>query len=319
MRRGLLIGALASAAMAQQLPKDRSIQSDANIRLIAFADGGKALAATCGDGKLRIWDVESGAPRQVRTDLKLDPASTFGDRSSFVAAVSQNKIRVRDVVATSPIRDYEFSSVPRRVALSQDGALLATAYIKELQTGVNTIEVRDATGKDRFRTTAGLGGVSVLRFSPDGLMLVAGSNDADVRVWNTRNGELVRLIEELPVTMFAASFSPDGRWLATAGVDRIVYLWDAKSWKLVRKITGQPEMISVLDFSPDGRRLVTGGFSELTAQHPVSLVLWDVPTAKQLRSMPAPKRVAAVAFSPDGKRIASTTGGNTIELWQVPE
>jgi Tol biopolymer transport system component len=129
----------------------------------------------------------------------------------------------------------------------------------------------------------------------------------------------VRLIDELPVSMFALSFSSDGKWLAGAGVDRTVYIWDVRTWTLTRRITGQPEMISALAFSPDGRRIATGGFSELTHTHPVRLIVWDVATAKQVRAVPAPRRVAAVTFSPDGKHVASSSGEKSVNVWEVPD
>ncbi len=156
-----------------------------------------------------------------------------------------------------------------------------------------------------------------MALSPDGGTLVAASYDTNVRAFSTRNGELLRLIEELPVTMFAIVFSPDGKFLATAGADRIVYLWDTKTWKLARKLTGQPEMIQSMDFSPDGRRILTGGFSDLTTQHPVQIILWDVVSGKALRTLPAPHAVRAVAFSPDG-RVAASGCQKEVSLWRMP-
>jgi WD40 repeat protein len=108
------------------------------------------------------------------------------------------------------------------------------------------------------------------------------------------------------------SFSPDGSTLAVAGADRTVYLWDAKSWKLSRKLTGQPEMISAMAFSPDGQRIATGGFSELTYNHPVHVLLWDVAAGKVLRDWPAPRRVRAVEFLPGGRAIAAMAGDERV-------
>jgi len=100
-------------------------------------------------------------------------------------------------------------------------------------------------------------------------------------------------------------------------VDRTVYLWDTKTWKLARKLTGQPEMIQSMDFSPDGRRILTGGFSDLTTQHPVSIILWDAASGKVLRTLPAPHAVRSVAFSPDGRR-AATACQKAVSLWTLP-
>ena len=69
----------------------------------------------------------------------------------------------------------------------------------------------------------GIGGTSALAISPDGSILAAGSYDTNVRAWTTRNGELLRLIEDLPVAMFAMAFTKDGHsWPPRAPIVRSI-------------------------------------------------------------------------------------------------
>ncbi|HZO55954.1 MAG TPA: hypothetical protein VFB63_24805 [Bryobacteraceae bacterium] len=258
------------------------LDSESAVNTVAFTDGGKSVAGYCADGKVRVWDAATGALQKTIAKEELKPPYT-----ALVTGLSQ----------------------------FNGGALQATSKIPNRQTSENLVTVRDAAGAEKFNVQAGIGGISLLGFSPDGVALVAGSYDADLRVWNVRNGELVRRVEELPVSMFTMSFSPDGKLLATAGADRIVYLWDTKTWKLERKISGQPEMISSVAFSADGKRLVTGGFSELTQAAPVKIILWDAASGKMLKSFEAPRRVSSTAFSPDGKRIAAAFRDKTVQLF----
>jgi WD40 repeat protein len=320
MRLAIALNALAATAAAQSFSLDRTLTSDSPALLVSFAERGKNVAALCGDGKLRVWDAQSGA--LLRTDAKDGtslPGTFLSGTDEFATVDRSGGIQIWSITKKPLVRQLP-AIAPRatRLAFSGDRSRVATAHMPDRQSGVNTIRVRDGAGKDLFAVPAGIGGISILGFSPDGSSMVAGSYDADLRVWNARNGELVRLIDSLPVSMFAFSFSSDGKWLATAGADRSVYVWDTADWKLVRRIADLPEMISALAFSPDGRRLVTGGFSELTMAHPVTLILWDVATAKQLRVIRAPRRTAAVAFSPDGRQVASLHGQASIHLWQVP-
>jgi WD40 repeat protein len=307
--------------MAQSVSVDRTLTSESPVQLVSFAEGAKKIAALCSDGRLRIWDAKSGVLLRTHQNEGMSMPGTFLSGVDHFGTVARNgSVQVWNSTNKSLVRELPaILPRPSRLAFSTDGSRVATAHMPDRQSGVNTIRVRDAAGKDLFSVPAGIGGISILGFSPDGSTLIAGSYDADVRVWNAKNGELVRLIDDLPVSMFAFSFSPDGKWLAMAGVDRTVYLWDTAEWKLARRITGQPEMISALAFSPDGRRLVTGGFSELSAAQPVKMIVWDVASAEQLRVMPAPRRVGVVLFSPDGRQVVSSHGQGSIHLWQVPD
>ena len=259
----------------------RTLDSEANVRAVAFLDGGAALAGWCSDRKARVWDTATGRLRETLERASLPPS---------IAALA------------SPL------------VTSAGGALTSEALIANKQWNENTVRVRDRSGADKFRLPAGLGGVSVMTFSPGGQALAAGSYDTSLRVWNTANGELLRHVEELPVSMFAMDFSPDGRWLAAAGADRIVYVWDATTWRLARKLSGQPEMISALAFSSDGRRLATGGFSVLTVSHPVKILLWDFASGKPERTFDAPSRVNSLALSPDGRWLAAAFGSRSVVL-----
>jgi WD40 repeat protein len=172
-------------------------------------------------------------------------------------------------------------------------------------------------GRQRFASMAGIGGVSAMAESRDGKWIAAGSYDTDVRVWKIADAELVRLIDELKVSMFDIEFSPDGKWLAMAGADRTVYVWETGTWKLSRKITGQPELIVALHFSPDGRRLVTGGFNDANTKLPVSVIVWDASTGRMLKQAEVKRTVTDVAFSPDGARVAAAYREKELRLVEI--
>ena len=314
----LLLLLAAPLAFAQN--GDRVIKAPANVGSIVFTADGKLVAAVCRDEKVRLWDPRTGELKLTHGLLKGDGSITFPLGSDQLAMMgSDKKIKVRNLISGDVTKSLApAGETVRRISLSPDQKLVAGSSRAGSNGSEETVRVWDPSGNQLYDVPAGVGGTSVLAFSPDGERLLAGSYDTNLRAWSSRNGELLRLIEEIPVATFAAVFSPDGKTLATAGADRMVYLWDAKTFKLRSKLPEQPEMISALAFSPDGRLLMTGGFSVVTNRAPVKVMIWDLASRKVVRSMDAPHQVGSVAFSGDGTLAAATSSDDQIHVWSVP-
>lgn len=305
---------LAWTATAQE----RTIAAGADVRGLSFSPDAQALYGICADSKVRRWDPRSGDLRSS-TDLNMAerPAGaqyTLGVLAlAAPGAMSLTDLATGAALRKIPIGDYRVM----QVAVAPDGRAVAGASRVAGNSREEVMRMWDESGQARFAVPSGIGGTSASAISPDGTLLAAGSWDTDLRVWSTRNGELVKLIEDLPVAMFAVAFSPDGRNFAAAGVDRTIYIWDAKTWKLERKLAGQPEMIASLAFSADGKSLATGGFNDITMKHPVSVLVWDFMSGKVVKTLPAPHAVRAVALSNDGKLLAAASLDAKVRLWEL--
>lgn len=73
----------------------------------------------------------------------------------------------------------------------------------------------------------------------------------------------------------------------------------------------------IVAFSADGTRIVTGGFDVRTTRNPVKVVLWDAASGKPLKVLRAPHCVLSLAFSPDSRMLAMTSGDREITLWNL--
>jgi WD40 repeat protein len=106
---------------------------------------------------------------------------------------------------------------------SPDGKFLAIANI-DGQGAVGIIDTADG------RTVATLSGqtghINDMAYSPDGTLIATASADGTTRIWDPRNGRLLRTLDH-PDPVFGVAFSPDSRTVATIDSNGIIRLWDA--------------------------------------------------------------------------------------------
>lgn len=160
---------------------------------------------------------------------------------------------------------------------------------------------------------------------------VAVSDDQGLHLWDTATAQSIATLTTDPNTIVSAlAFSPDGRRLATASSDLegAVRLWDAESGDAVGETSrfrdeaiGDYDFIASLEFSPDGSVIAAGGntmgLSSLNGGTP--LRLWNADTGA-LIGTPVVRDygiVSSLAFSPDGRLIATGSDDTSVQLWDA--
>ena len=154
-----------------------------------------------------------------------------------------------------------------------------------------------------------------ISFINDGQTLVS-NGPGDIQFWNVTTGtHHVELDRLHGYSNFA--FSPDGRIMAT-NRGNVILVRDVVEDKLLQKI----EMISHVDkclaLSSDGRTVASGHHHYTSGNHHYTIDLWDIETGKHKKTLKGHKEsIESLAFSPDGKTLASGSLDNTIILWDV--
>lgn len=152
-----------------------------------------------------------------------------------------------------------------------------------------------------------------LAFSPDSRFLLSSGFDRTLRVWNVTTGKERRRITGLPDTAAEVAFSPDGRTIFSADKET-VRLWEV-STGLERARAGDPSVwLRPVVFSPDGR--VAASRQNGPGDHRVRLT--SIETGQLLHLLEGHTAGAGVmAFSRDGKLLATGGADATIRVWDV--
>lgn len=125
----------------------------------------------------------------------------------------------------------------------------------------------------------------------------------------------------------AVAFSADGKRVATSGEDSTIHIWDGEAGQIVDALTGAGGPVRVLAFV-DQKQLVSAGDDQ-------TAIVWDANPAWKLTARlgaaadnpldlaksPFIFRVLSLAFSPDGKMLATGGGepsrSGELFLWDL--
>jgi hypothetical protein len=251
------------------------------IHRLAFAAGGRLLAAAGTDEAVRVWDLAgtTSAPQVF-------PAPSGGLVVPFALSLDGRLLAMRGAVWDRVIGKERYR-LPGgvdpghfRYAFSDDGCTLAVSG------GASIRLCEAATGRELHRLTGHRGHVYLLDFSRDGRRLLSlegttagfsARSERQIRIWDVVTGKELSFDRTHRLRATSAALSPDGRTVALVREweggkpreeNRVVTLWEVATGTERCRFAGHREAVTAVGFSTDGRQLVTAS-ADTTA------LVWD--------------------------------------------
>ncbi len=148
-----------------------------------------------------------------------------------------------------------------------------------------------------------------LAFHPTRPLLVSGSSDRTVRVWDLTTHAEVLVLEDHDNEVRELAFSPDGSELASVAWDGTVRVLDAETWELRAVVRSEVPVLNALAWAPDGATLAVGTRTG-------EIQLFERATGARLATLSGhTSRVTRLAFTPDGQRLVSAAYDHTLRSW----
>ena len=293
------------------------------ISAVAWSSDGKRIASASGDHTAQVWDASNGGHVLTYRGHSADVLTlAWSPGGQYIATGGlDSTVQIWNPSNGATVYTYRGQSdAIFDLAWSSDGTRIASASndgtvrIWDALTGRNIVTY---TGPSSLR--GGIAASNAVAWSLDGLSLAIGGLGPAVLI-DTTTGKIIGYYGPNSGQAHAVAFSPNRKYLAVGRDNTTVEVWEVATKTNVYIYNGHSGDVFTLAWSPDSKRIASGG-ADATVQ------VWDALTGNHAYTyrghldyywghLTSGQEVDTLAWSPNGKQIASGSTDNTVQVWQ---